>query len=344
VRKATVSYQQGCLYREKRKASSAVWVFRFRDGRYNRKVIIGSVEQYRTKAEAMKACQSLRSTINRDTGSPRSLAELVDHYIEKELSEDSAKAHSTRQMYGSYIRTWILPQWGEQGLCDVRTVAVEEWLRLLPLANASRAKVRNIMHTLYNHAMRYEWMDKNPISLVRQSAKRERTPDVLTAVEISILLAELREPCKTAVFLAFATGLRVSELLALKWGDVHFDTMDILPCRAIVDQVAGPLKTEASGKPVPMNTMLASVLLEWRARCPYNQSGDYIFGSPEKQGSNRIGRTAFFARASGRLRCVLVSASTSAGIPSVARSQRCCKRMAKQSRRRRICSGMPAVV
>ena len=50
------------------------------------------------------------------------------------------------------------------------------------------------MHTFNNHAMRYEWMDKNPLSLVRQSAKRERMPDVLTAAEISILLAELREP------------------------------------------------------------------------------------------------------------------------------------------------------
>lgn len=194
MRKTTVSYQQGCLYREKRKGGCAVWVFRFRDGQSNRKVRIGSVEQYRTRAEAMKACESLRSTINRDTGSPRTIAALVDHYTEKELSDDSAKAHSNRQMYGSYIKTWVLPQWGGYMLCDIRIVAVEDWLRLLPPANASRAKVRSIMHTFNNHAMRYEWMDKNPISLVRQSAKRERMPDVLTAAEISILLAELREP------------------------------------------------------------------------------------------------------------------------------------------------------
>jgi site-specific recombinase XerD len=126
-------------------------------------------------------------------------AELVDHYTEKELSNGSTKAYSTQEMYGSYIRCWIVPQWGEHALCDVRTVAGEEWLRMLPLANGSRAKIRNIMHAIYNHAMRYEWMDKNPISLVRQSAKRERVPDVLTVVEIAALLAQLREPCKTAV-------------------------------------------------------------------------------------------------------------------------------------------------
>jgi integrase len=280
----TVNYQQGCLYREKRKSGPSVWVFRFRDGRSHRKVVVGSVDKLRTKAEATKACESLRSTINRDAGSPLNVAELVDHYTEKELNDDGTKAHSTREMYGSYIRCWILPEWGEYALCDVRTVAVEEWLRALPLANASRAKIRNIMHALYNHAMRYEWLDKNPISLVRQSAKRERVPDVLTVGEIAALLTQLREPCKTAVFLAFSTGLRVSELLGLKWEDVHFDTMEIRPSRAIVDQVIGPLKTDASDKPVPMDTALANVLMEWRGKCPFNQDSDFIFGSPEKDG------------------------------------------------------------
>jgi integrase len=279
-----VSYQQGCLYREKRKAAPTVWVFRYRDGRSHRKVIVGSVEKLRTKTEAMKACESLRSTINLDTDVPQSIAALVDHYTEKELSDESTKAHSTREMYGSYIRTWILPQWGEYALCDVRTVAVEEWLRVLPLANASRAKIRNIMHAIYNHAMRYEWADKNPISLVRQSAKRERVPDVLTVTEVAALLGELKEPARTAVFVAVCTGLRVSELLGLKWEDVRFDAMEIRPCRAIVDQVIGPMKTEASGKPLPMDTALANVLLDWRGRCPYNQDSNFVFGSPEKDG------------------------------------------------------------
>jgi len=44
------------------------------------------------------------------------------------------------------------------------------------------------------------------------------------------------------------------------------------------------LKTEAIEKPAPMDARLASVLLEWRGRCPHNQHADYIFGSSEKQG------------------------------------------------------------
>jgi integrase len=161
---------------------------------------------------------------------------------------------------------------------------VEAWLGTLPLANASKAKVRNVMSAIFTHAMRYEWLNRNPITLVRQSAKRERLPDVLTAEEIGALLVELPEPCRTAVLLAACTGLRVSELLALKWSDIDFGKVEIRPCRAIVDQVVGSLKTEASGKAVPMDTALAGALLDWRGRCPYNQDEDFLFGSPEMDG------------------------------------------------------------
>jgi len=44
---------------------------------------------------------------------------------------------------------------------DVRTIAVESWLRQLhhkngeALANSSEAKIRNLMSVLFNHAIRY---------------------------------------------------------------------------------------------------------------------------------------------------------------------------------------------
>jgi integrase len=73
-------------------------------------------------------------------------------------------------------------------------VDVEAWLKTIPLARGSRAKIRNIMSALFSHAMRWEWAQNNPIAKVRQSAKRLRTPDVLTPLEITALLAQLPEP------------------------------------------------------------------------------------------------------------------------------------------------------
>jgi len=287
-------YQNGSIRREARKHGAAVWTLRWREQdahgqTIRRKEIIGTVAEYPTKASAQKASEFLRSTINRETRTPRTTAELVDHYREKELPN---KTPYTREVYEGYISKWITPKWGSYSLSDVRPVGVESWLGTVKLSNGSRAKVRNIMSALFAHAMRWEFCDSNPITLVRQSAKRTQVPDVLTADELKALLVELAEPWRTAVYVAVTTGLRVSELLALKWADVDFAAGEIRLSRGIVRQYIGPMKTEASRKPVPLDTGLADVLTRWRGCCPYNQDGDYIFGSPEMNGQQPYWPTA----------------------------------------------------
>jgi len=277
-------YQQGCLYKEKRKAGPSVWSFRWRDGDTHRKVIVGTVERYRTKAEAMKACELLRRNVNRETRTPRTVGELVDHYRLKEMSDTSTKSFSTKTAYQCYLRNKIVPVWGKHSLSDIRPVAVEEWLRSLSLANGTKAKLRNIMHTLFTHACRHEWLEHNPVSSVRQSTKRAALPDVLTIEELIALLAELKDPRRTAVSVAAVTELRASELFALKWMDCNFDDGELQVNRAIVCQHVGATKTETSAKPVPMSAGLAKVLQNWRSACPFNQGADFIFGSPEMDG------------------------------------------------------------
>src|SRR5262249_10065091 len=163
--------------------------------------------------------------------------------------------------YKTYITTWIIPKWATFPLSDVRTVAVEPWLGTLKLSNGSRAKVRNIMSALYAHAMRWEFFDRNPITLVRQMAKRERTPDVLTVDELKALLSDLTGIYRVMVFVAATTGLRVSELLALRWQDCDFESGEICLTRGIVRQHETAMKTEASRKPIPMEDVLSDVLM-----------------------------------------------------------------------------------
>src|SRR5205814_8144366 len=138
----------------------------------------------------------------------------------------------------------------------------------------------------------WEFTNRNPITFVRQSAKRTRTPEVLTEPEIGKLLEELTEPWRTAVYVAVITGVRVSELLGLRWGDIDGAVGEIRLARGVVRQHVGEMKTEASRKPVPLDVGLATVLAQWRERCPYNQEVDYIFASPEKRGSQPYWPTA----------------------------------------------------
>jgi integrase len=139
---------------------------------------------------------------------------------------------------------------------------------LLILSNSVDDKGLNIMSAIFIHAMRHEWVDNNPITLVQQSAKRERIPTVLDVQEIAALLTELQHPYKTMVLLAAATGLRASELLALKWQDADFESLEIRLNRGVVHQIIGELKTEASQKPLPLDPDLAHALREWQRMSP----------------------------------------------------------------------------
>jgi integrase len=114
------------------------------------------------------------------------------------------------------------------------------------LAPATKAKIRNLMSVLYNHAIRWGFVDQNPISGpnrgagVRQSSKRETVPDILEVSELQAIVAELQLRERVLVFLDMSTALRRGELAGVKWFDFDFAALDINVQRSIVDQVVGP--------------------------------------------------------------------------------------------------------
>ena len=280
-------YQNGSLTTEKRKSGPDVYVYRWREplsdgGSVNRKKIVGTIAEYRTKAAARHAVDGLRLEINSTVASPaasHTIAELITHYCDTELGDESAKTLLTRKVYLYHLKEVILPTWGHCRLHQVRSVAVERWLAALSGAPGTKAKTRNIFSTLYRHAMRYEWTLTNPITLVRQSAKRVEEPDVLTPEELQLLLSELGEPAKTLVVTAAVTGLRCGELIGLKWEDIDFERGTIRIVRSLVDHVEGQPKTEASRKPLPLSPQLSERLLQWRSASPFTEPANWVFAS-----------------------------------------------------------------
>jgi len=286
--------QNGCLMQVPRRRGPNVWEFRWRepgsDGRrIHRRVVIGTVEQFRNESRAVKAIAALRRDINFHDARLRSrlltLAQLVAHHKQRELAPDNAwKTYSTKATYRGYLRKWIVPRWETYTLSSIRPIEVECWLRNLRLSRASCAKIRNLMSVLFNHARRYDLFDGNPINLVRQSAKRQRIPEVLDVDEVRRLLQALDLRERTLVLIAAGTGLRMGELFGLKWMDVDFKSSQLSVTRSIVNQVIGPCKTEASQKPVPLDSCLAKALRGRRRRTKFRGPDDWIFASPHTRG------------------------------------------------------------
>src|SRR6266851_1412201 len=223
------------------------------------------------------------------------IRDLIDHYLQTDLSSETTwHSHATRTVYCYFLERWIRPDWGEVALHSVRTLAVEHWLRGLKrtdgssLADTTKAKIRNIFSVLFNHAIRCEWLEqgRNPITFVRQSAKRSKMPVVLEPQEVQALLLQL-DPCfRLMVELVVTTGLRRSELFPLRWDDVNFSDLVISIQRSIYHGMIGNCKTETSRKPIPLDERVAADLWLWKETTKYRNPEDWIFASPRRSGKD----------------------------------------------------------
>jgi integrase len=259
------------------------WQFRFyettKEGQRERRArIIGTIAEYPTKADALRAIEPFRRRLNlkQRFPAPTTIRSLADRYIEQELPE---LRYSTQRSYLSALNQWIGPHWGDCLLGELKPVAVEQWLRSLQLAPKSKVHIRSLLHLLYQCARRWELTDANPIDLVRQSGGRRGIPRVLTAQQIRLLLEQLSQPYRTMVLIAACLGLRVSEIMGLQWGDFDWENFSVMVRRSVVHGRVGDTKTEASLRPLPVDHRLRALLQELRSRSFYSKQEDFVFAN-----------------------------------------------------------------
>lgn len=166
--------QKGGVNLDVSSSGKEIWVFRWRESRpdgrrVQRKKLIGTLEEYLTKKAAENAARAFRLNLA-DRGSAAlvriTMKELVGHFSEHEQVDkgEEGRAYSTRDRCESVLNRWILPRWGKTAIDQIRTVAVEDWLRSIPRAKGTKSKIRNSMGALYNHAIRWEFTERNPIA------------------------------------------------------------------------------------------------------------------------------------------------------------------------------------
>jgi integrase len=299
-------YQAGCIRRVRRKTGPDVWEYLWReeaaDGRHIRRTkVIGPVTQYLAKEAAHDAVNGLRMRINEECYRlqfrPVCFGDVIDHFLQTVLyNENERYAESTRKVTPATINTWIRPKWGSINIRHVRASAVREWLGNLqrkdgqPLADATKAKIRNLMRRLFNHAIECEWLEqgKNVIKLVKQSATRQKEPDPLEPVEVQRLLNVLKSPYREMVLMVLCFGLRRAELFALQWRDFDFVRNELTIMRNIYGGKLGKCKTEASRAILPMPRSVAIALCIWRQSTPYNRDDDWVFPSIRTNGKTTL--------------------------------------------------------
>ena len=281
-------YQFGSLTRKKREKGPDSWEFRYYEAteqgeRRRKSCIVGTVEKLPTKAHAQKAVEALLLTLNSETPQQRMAAvtfgAICDRYVQEEMPE----RYSTAKSYRSNIKNHLKPRWGDYLLEKIRPMAVEDWLKNLPMASKSKAHLRSVMHLMFQCAARWELFNeqRNPIALVRVKggSKRRQRPAILTADQFQSIVSQLKEPFRTMVLVAQCLGLRVSEIAALQWEDFDFDRNLLLVQRSFVNGRIDDVKTEYSQDHVPVHDSLLQELLNWSKDCPPTEEG-WVFANP----------------------------------------------------------------
>jgi integrase len=256
---------------------------------------LGHISGVPTRADALKKADALRQELR---FLPPNSAPTVTALVEQYQSERMPKRSSTRRVYGLWLKKYILPQWGDQELTKLQPRPVELWLSSLELAPKTRGHLRNLLHTLWEYAM---WsgalpIQRNPISLVtvKGCSKRVRQPRSLTVDQFHRLIAHLKEPFRTMALLSVCLGLRVSELLALRWSDVDWLGGMLNVERGIVNQIVDDVKTETSRGPKTLDRELLVILKRWKAESQFGSEEDWIFASPSKLGRLPFSYTGFW--------------------------------------------------
>jgi integrase len=122
------------------------------------------------------------------------------------------------------------------------------------LSRESVDKIRDVMSSILGSAVKYGYLVKNPaegvhLALAKRGARRHKP--FIRPEQFASLVELIQEPYATMVYVAVYTGLRVSEVIGLRWSDIHDHsiTVDERYCRG---DWAAP-KSEASNTTIPVN-------------------------------------------------------------------------------------------
>jgi|ERR1022692_722419 integrase len=149
-------------------------------------------------------------------------------------------ASTTKASYEGTLRRHLIPVFGSVPLRDLTTLTLQKYFSSMATSQVGAdtvLKIKEVLSAVLGSAVRFDLLTKNPVLDVRiprvKVVNRKKQKPHVTPEEFERLIEFIPEPYATMVSVAVFSGLRVSELIGLKWEDVHDDalTVDERYCR-----------------------------------------------------------------------------------------------------------------
>jgi len=299
-------YQRGFLRKKKGKWVYCYTTIRPIDGkRTERGRVVGSLSELSESAAWDEVERRGLYSLRNDPGDGKqpTFGSIASHYLENH----KFKNHGTEYLHRHIVTDYLIPRFGEEVAVEVKSKEILAWLQSHTieelgddgLENSTLGKFKAVMGAVYRHSQFEELVPQtvstnakgqmkacNPVTFVRWSNKTDYEAFILRPEQTMAVLDLLEQPEYTLLLMVAATGVRISEALALRWNSVLYDNSAIrIKHSWTYGQMGASTKTAASKSTVPMHPALAEVLRAWQSETPFNKPDDFVFASTKLRGA-----------------------------------------------------------
>jgi len=148
--------------------------------------------------------------------------------LEKSLSKNSIEAYQRdmEKLIQFFNAKDMSPQPADVNLATLREFL--RWITELGMSTTSQARILSGIKAFYNYLLMEDLITKNPAELLESPKLKRKLPEVLDVHEIDLMVEQIDHSKpegmrnKAIIETMFSCGLRVSELVGLKFADISY--------------------------------------------------------------------------------------------------------------------------
>lgn len=260
----------------------------YRRGEHGSFVVIvrAGTRQVKRSAKTMTAAKRLKSQLTTDVGRGELDADsgvtFASYLTTWAGTEEKPGAYAGRtgtgirpgtlRDYRRMLERHALPYFGSKRLRDIRPLHIRAYAGHLAEMGMAPSTVKlnlSPLRAMLATAVEDGILRSNPCSGLRLAQKVDTTEEeerakALTEEQLAALLAQVPEKHRLMITTMAGTGTRISECIALRWGDFDFPNRRVAIRRRIYRGTVAPPESRYGRRTIPLSPGLAEALLERR--------------------------------------------------------------------------------
>jgi integrase len=225
-------YQKGCL-----KFVRGKWIGRWREDvvlsngtikRQNRKKVLGTKEDFKTKREAQRAMDLILSPINSLDYRPThqiTFAEFARRWFEM-IHPIAYKEGGSQATAGRHVKGKLIPTFGHIELKDITTEVLQRYVADSQQHGLGGKYIRNVIGTMsamWDVAVSWGYITHKPFASLILPACDRSDVEPYSEEEVMKIFRAAREPFRTFLWILGEAGMRPGEVCALDARYIHLE-------------------------------------------------------------------------------------------------------------------------